>query len=562
MSAAHWKVGADGELFADAIGDPANVVNSTPPTTADQWKIGLDGDWDTAANWTNGVPTSSSDVTIAAFGTYMVTLSAAGVADSLTLNDVGATFSESASGSLNIVGDFEVDAGTAILNGNNTIGDDFRVNGGTLVLNGANSVAGATSVTGELEVGNSGALGVKLLGLQDGILLGTVTETLANHLVFLDSDTIAAAHAKVLTLSEGGWFFNGNQLTFGLPGNDGTVVWDSNSNASTGGSFPILIQDGTLKGGDDNFDLLFQFASSTTVAGGATLDLAGASITLENLEGDGIVTSSAGAPILTIESDGSTVSASIRGSISVDIALVPHVGAGSLFLTGTNIYSGTTTIEDEASLFVGDGGTGGTLGRGSVDLVGTGSELTFDRSDTVTIANAILGVGRVGYEGGGTYVVKQDNSYTGDTAIVGDSIFETATSGAFGSGTLILENGEFLATASFSIVNGLDIESTDTIAARHGKVLTLALSNNWVVGVDGARVIIGDGTNDGTVLWKGGSGGTFDDSSATLEIRSGTFKDGDGTLGNFVSNFQSVTVDAGANLVLTSGAFLGDLSGT
>ncbi|HUJ45999.1 MAG TPA: hypothetical protein VLV55_02620, partial [Rhizomicrobium sp.] len=47
-----------------------------------------------------------------------------------------------------------------------------------------------------------------------------------------------------------------------------------------------------------------------------------------------------------------------------------------------------------------------------------------------------------------------------------------------------------------------------------------------------------------------------------LEIRSGTFKDGDGTLGNFVSNFQSVTVDAGANLVLTSGAFLGDLSGT
>ena len=42
------------------------------------WKAGVNGDWFTAGNWTHGVPTGTTDVSITAFGTYTVSLSGSG----------------------------------------------------------------------------------------------------------------------------------------------------------------------------------------------------------------------------------------------------------------------------------------------------------------------------------------------------------------------------------------------------------------------------------------------------------------------------------------------------
>ena len=82
--------------------------------SATSWKVGVSGDWFTAANWQGGVPTSATDVTIDAFGTYTVTLSGAGAAHSLSLDATGATFSESSSGTLIVGGNFGVQAGTTV----------------------------------------------------------------------------------------------------------------------------------------------------------------------------------------------------------------------------------------------------------------------------------------------------------------------------------------------------------------------------------------------------------------------------------------------------------------
>ena len=71
---------------------------------------------------------------------------------------------------------------------------------------------------------------------------------------------------------------------------------------------------------------------------------------------------------------------------------VVQAGAGTTTLTGANTYSGTTTIT-AGTLQVGSGGTTGQLGTGAVVDDGT---LAINRSNAITVANAISGSGAPG----------------------------------------------------------------------------------------------------------------------------------------------------------------------
>ncbi len=132
---------------------------------------------------------------------------------------------------------------------------------------------------------------------------------------------------------------------------------------------------------------------------------------------------------------------------------------------------------------------------------------------------------------------------------IAGAVYETTRAASLGGGGLSVgAGGEFLATGTLTIDNSLSLFS-GTIAAATGKTLTLDQSGNWEVGGE-SEVMIGDAAEGGTVVWKGGSGGTFGDNLSTLEIANGTLKDGDGTLGDFLSGFQATTVAAGATLAL------------
>ena len=533
------------------------------------WKAGLSGDWFTAAYWDNGVPTSATDVTIDAFGTYTVTLSGAGAANSLTLDSAGATLSESASGSLAVTGTFEIDAGTAILNGSNAF-SSFLVTGAhsTAIVDGVNTISSGTVITNfaTLDLGNAGGLGSASFELFQGQLRATATETINNALVIDRQGTISAAAGKTLTLNNGNWWIQNTttDIQFGTDSDTGTIVWRTASPLGDDGH-DILVQGGTLKGGDANFGTLFTNAFETTVNAGAKLDLAGADATINDLQGTGIVTSSTGAPILTLTTDFTTQSGNdqetvgnlLTGHLSLDL-----VGNGSFstyIFTANNTYTGTTTVEATAELNIGNGGTSGTLGKGTVDLIN--GVLEFDRSDVLTVTNTIIGSGGVDYLAG-TYLVKGSNTYSGGTQILDNALVEASIASAIGSGRLLVSDGaEFLATANMTLTNALHFGvggDTETIAAAHGHILTLSAASDWDVD-NRTGIVIGDGTDDGTVLWKAGGAGTFEDSNATLEIGSGTLKDGDGTLYEYLQGFASVTVDAGATL---SGApFLSHVQG-
>jgi hypothetical protein len=539
--------------------------------TSTSWKAGVSGDWFTAANWTHGVPTSAVDVSISAFGIYTVSLSGAGVANSLTLDSTGATFSESSGGTLALAGQFDVDAGTAILNGNNTFGSGLVLSGANSVaaVNGTNTITNGTIIENfaRLDLGSAGGLGISGVQIFQAELRATATETIENALTLSRAATIAAASGKILTLNNGNWSITQatTDIQFGSASDTGTVVWHTASPGTNDGH-DILVAGGTLKGGDSNFGAFFVNEVETTVNAGAKLDLGGASATINDLQGGGIVTSSAGAPTLTLTTDlrdqsgnlFETVNAVLAGSLSLDLA---NSGSGYAF-TANNVYSGTTTVESSVNLTIGNGGTSGTLGHGTVDLNNGG--LDFDRSDTLTVANTIVGNGAVDYLDG-TYIVRGSNTYSGFTQILGSALVEATNAFVFGSGLLSISgNSEVLATANLALANalsfGIQTADTATIAVTHGHILTLSTSAGWEI-LDGAEIKIGDGTHDGTVLWKAGSNGTFDGPDATVEIRSGTLKDGDGTLVNFLQGMASVTIDAGTTLSFTDTASIPNLQG-
>jgi hypothetical protein len=187
------------------------------------WKLAQNGDWSTAADWSTGtVPGSGDAVTISAAGSYIVTISSADVASTLTFNASQAELSESA-GSLTMSGYLLVDSGLVSLNTANTIGS-VAVNGGVLAF------------------GNAGALGAGSVALNNGELLATATETLTNALTFSGTSTIAAADGTTLTLNGSFDLSNENSLNFGATGQDG--VTSINTANSYGGV--TILSSGTL----------------------------------------------------------------------------------------------------------------------------------------------------------------------------------------------------------------------------------------------------------------------------------------------------------------------------
>src|SRR5262249_46519477 len=112
---------------AETNSGPADFVSFAP--AADHWINSAGGDWATAANWGNGVPTANLAADIDASGTYTVTISSADTTYGLLINAAGATVSDNKGGSLSITGS----GGPSNPNGALTIGaGSFALAGGGL----------------------------------------------------------------------------------------------------------------------------------------------------------------------------------------------------------------------------------------------------------------------------------------------------------------------------------------------------------------------------------------------------------------------------------------------
>ncbi|RPH29653.1 hypothetical protein EHN07_05480 [Buttiauxella warmboldiae] len=224
------------------------------------------------------------------------------------------------------------------------------------------------------------------------------------------------------------------------------------------------------------------------------------------------------------------------GNISGSGALTKS-GKGTLTLTGSNSWSGGTTV-DAGILQIGDGATTGDITGNILNK----STLAVNRSDSLTLAGIISGSGGLQQNGTGTTILTADNSYTGATTI--------------NAGTLQLGNGSTSGSVSGDITNDgvLAVNRSNDVLLKgvisgsgdfeqNGKGITALSADNTFTG----SVTVSDGTLQ---LGNGGTSGSVTSditNNATLALnRSDTV-----TLDNIISGSGVVEHNGTGTTILT-----------
>ena len=198
-------------------------------------------------------------------------------------------------------------------------------------------------------------------------------------------------------------------------------------------------------------------------------------------------------------------------------------GAGTLTLTGTNTYSGGTTVS-EGILQIGDNGTTGSV---TGDITNNAA-LIFNRTSSYTYAGVISGTGTFEQAGSGTTIFTGANIYSGGTTISAGTL-QIGNAGTTGSITgNITNNAALIFNRTNSYTYAGDISGTGSVTQAG----------------TGTTILTGDATHTGTTTISAG----------TLQIgNAGTI----GSITGDITNNAALTFDRTNSL-----AYAGDISGT
>lgn len=331
------------------------------PTTSNSWTNTSGGLWGGAGNWSGGVPTSSSAVTISAAGTYTVTIAAAtqAAAASVLINDAGATLDDL--GTLTIGSGLTVTAGTFILDNGGTLqGGVVAVGASGHFLNQGGTLSGVT-YQGTLDLSETAAA-VTLAGVTT--LQGTGGTGAA---------TVNLTGAGAQLYQSGSGTLNNATLNIG--------------NATTADTLSVLDVAGA------GILTLGSTLSTKFTTGNATLQDAGGG-------GDGIVNRGTITAAATVK----TSTLTIAGN-SFTNANQLAVSGGVVNITDSNfINSGTLAVS---------GGTGKGALTGTVSIGGTASS----NSGLMSISAGVEHINSTVFTNSGSFAVSGGTLEFGGTAL-------------------------------------------------------------------------------------------------------------------------------------------------
>ena len=211
---------------------------------------------------------------------------------------------------------------------------------------------------------------------------------------------------------------------------------------------------------------------------------------------------------------------------------------GSLVtLTGNNTYTGSTTIDANGTLQVGNGGTSGSMANTS-GITNNGT-LVYNRSNALSVNHAIGGSGSLTKLGAGTLTLNNTSTYSGGTSIGNNTsnvgVVNVTASNALGTGetTLISNTNGNLAGVTLNSGSGITL-TNDFRTSGTGS------SNNLIDNQSGNNELSGNFT-----LVGGGGGTTIKSSGGLLTLS-----------GDFTVNYS------GSRTLTLAGAASGSITGT
>ncbi|CAM4360189.1 autotransporter-associated beta strand repeat-containing protein [Bordetella muralis] len=377
---------------------------------------------------------------------------------------------------------------------------------GTLVLTGNNTYVGGTTISsGTLQLGNGGATDA-IAGdvTNNGVLAFNRSDNVTFDGVISGSGSVAQLGSGTTTLTGGNSYLGGTTISNGAIA---ISIDAENTDSALGDDRGAL----TLDGGT------LQFNSGITLSPNRAV-----SITARN------------GTIATEEGTISTVTQAIKGA-----GALTKSGAGTLTLGGANTYSGGTTISSGTLQL----GTGGATGSIAGNVVNNGV-LMFNRSDNVAFDGEISGAGSVVLQGTGITTLSGANTYSGGTTVNAGTLAVGADDNLGApAGTLTLNNGTFVNTASFTMARDVMLApGGGTFNTAHALTLNGTLSGSGLLTKAGAGVLTLNGNSGygqpigvlaGTLMANGTHGVITVDAGATLGgtgvIRAAVFS-GDGIL--------------------------------
>jgi outer membrane autotransporter protein len=433
----------------------------------------------------------------------------------------------------------------------------IKTGAGVMLLGGANSYSGGTVVeAGTLTLIEANTLGTGSLTVIGGLLnLDGFDQSVAGlsgagGIIDLGSATLTASSAGNTTYA--GVITGSGAL---VKGGAGTLTL-TGANIYTGGT---VINAGMLALGAGGS--LSQSSALTLNAAGAIFDIsaAGANQTIGALTGVAGSTVSLGANTLTF---GDATNQTFAGSIGGTGGVVKR-GSGRQTLTGSNVYTGGTTI-NAGTLAL--SGAGSLAAGGSVGLASAGAEfdigaaaggrtigglsgvagssitlgtntLTFGNAASQTFAGSIGGTGGVVKQGTGTQTLSGANTYTGGTTINAGTLALT------GSGSLAANGSLNLASAGteFDISGAFGGRTIGALSGVAGSTITLGTST----------LTFGDATNQSFAGSIGGTGGVVKQGAGTQ-----TFTGANTYTGGTTINAGTLALGAGGSLALGSAVSL------
>jgi hypothetical protein len=191
----------------------------------------------------------------------------------------------------------------------------------------------------------------------------------------------------------------------------------------------------------------------------------------------------------------SPANSTFSGLMSGGLKLIVDAGSGSLTLTANNTRTGTTTITS-GSLYVGNGGTTGQLGSGSIT---DHASLIINRSDAYSLSALIgtigSGTGNVSISSGAALTVDRAISLSGTNSLI--DIFST---GNLTLGSVTLANTGTSGGIKFRANGGVTFSSASSILNASGTSGSITVSA-------GSNLLAGDTTagNDITMTSAGSS---------------------------------------------------------